>query len=64
MDFQPHGERMCKIRIRGKPNNVTLLNVYAPTEEKSEVNKNTFYESMEKIYDQIPKIILELYCEI
>jgi exonuclease III len=64
MDFQPHGERMCKIRIRGKTNNVTLLNVYALTEEKSEVSKDTVMNVWKKYMIRSQKMILELYWQM
>jgi len=28
--FEPYNECLCKLRIKGKYNNITLINVYAP----------------------------------
>jgi exonuclease III len=33
---EPYNERLCKLRIKGKYNNITLINVYAPTEDRTE----------------------------
>jgi hypothetical protein len=30
--FEPYNENLCKLRIKGKYNNITLINVYAPKE--------------------------------
>jgi hypothetical protein len=34
--FEAINERICKIRIKGKYNNMTLVNMYAPTEDKAD----------------------------
>ncbi|PSN51304.1 Craniofacial development protein 2, partial [Blattella germanica] len=42
IDFQPINFRMCKLRIKGRFQNYSLINVHAPTEMKSEDEKDTF----------------------
>jgi len=34
---------------------IIVLNVHAPTEDKSDNTKNNFYEELERILDQFPK---------
>ena len=34
LGFEPYNERTCKLRIKGKYSDITLINVYAPTEGK------------------------------
>jgi hypothetical protein len=34
INFKLHNERLCKLRVKGKYNNITLINAYAPTEDK------------------------------
>ena len=37
--FEPTNARICKIRMKLKYYNVTLMSTQAPTEEKNEVSK-------------------------
>jgi Reverse transcriptase (RNA-dependent DNA polymerase) len=53
--FNPVDERLCTLRIRGKFFNYTLINVYAPTEEKDNESKELFYEKLVEVYDGAPK---------
>jgi hypothetical protein len=46
---------LCKQRIKGKHNNITLINAYAPTEDKTEEIKGQFYEDLQSIVDKVPK---------
>ena len=39
LGFETYDERLCKLRIKGKYNNITLINVYAPTEDKIDEDK-------------------------
>lgn len=62
LDFEPINERICKIRIKLKYYNLTLISTHAPTEDKDEVVKEDFDNCLEKTCDAIPnydmKIIL------
>lgn len=55
LDFKPINERLAYMRIEMKPFNLSLLNVYAPTETAEEEVKNGFYEKLETEYEKIPK---------
>jgi len=44
MMIDPINERMCKLRIRGKFNNLTLISAYAPNEDAKDEFKEQFYE--------------------
>jgi hypothetical protein len=44
--LEPYNERLCKLRIKGKYNNITLINVYDPTEDHTEETKEQFYENL------------------
>jgi hypothetical protein len=46
---------MCKVRIKGKFYNTTVINVYAPTENATEEQKEQFYEDLNRCCDQKPK---------
>jgi len=36
LGFEPISDCICKLRVKGKFYNVTLINIYAPTEDKEE----------------------------
>jgi len=40
--FEAINERLCKIRIKSKYNNLTVINMYAPTEDKADTEKEKF----------------------
>lgn len=53
--FQPYNDRICKLRIKGKYNNMSLISVYAPTEDKDIEFKEEFYEGLQKVLETTPK---------
>jgi hypothetical protein len=55
MSFNPETNRICSLRIRVIFFNKTIICVHAPTEEKDEMQKDVFYEEMERIYMKAPK---------
>ena len=55
IDFVPFNERLCKLRIKNRYNNITVLNIYAPTEEKAIEVKEQFYEDLHRIIEDVPK---------
>ena len=55
MNFQPKSPRMCWLRIRGKFFNYSIINVHAPTEDKSDIEKDAVYDGLRNLYDACPK---------
>ena len=55
LGFERISDRICKLRIKGKFYNVTLINIYAPTEDKEEDIKEHFYEELQRAQDRVPK---------
>jgi len=55
INFQPISSRICKVRIKGKFYNTTIVNIYASTESTNEEQKEQFYQDLIKCCDQIPK---------
>jgi len=55
INFELHIERLCKLRIKGKYNNITLINAYTPTEDKTEETKEQFYDDPQSTVDKVPK---------
>jgi exonuclease III len=55
MGFEPINERICKLRLKGKYHNITIINIHAPTEEKDEDTKERFYTELQQIQEKVPK---------
>jgi hypothetical protein len=47
----------CKLRIKGKFNNLSIISVHAPTEEKTDEEKGKFYEYIQMVPTQFPNTI-------
>jgi hypothetical protein len=48
-------DRMSYIILRGRWCHIIVLNVHAPTEDKTDVVKDSFYEELERVLDKFPK---------
>jgi exonuclease III len=46
LSFEPLSDRLCKLRLRGKFRNITLISVHAPTEDSPDVIKDDFYDQL------------------
>lgn len=55
LDFAAINPRMCKLRIKSRFFNITIINVHAPTEDKDDDRKDEFYEILERTYNSCPK---------
>jgi len=55
LSFEPHNERLCKLRIKGRFNNLSITTAHAATEEKTDEEKEKFYEYLQTIHNKIPK---------
>jgi hypothetical protein len=47
-------DRMSHIILRGRWCHIIVLNVHAPTEDKTDDVKNSFYEELERVFDKFP----------
>jgi hypothetical protein len=47
-------DRMLYITLNGRWCDIIVLNVHAPTEDKDDVIKDSFYEELEQVFDQFP----------
>jgi exonuclease III len=48
-------DRMSYIILRGRWCHIIVLNVHAPTEDKTNYVKDSFYEELERVFDKLPK---------
>jgi hypothetical protein len=46
---------MCYIILRVRWCHIIVLNVHAPTEDKTDYVKHSFYEELERLLDKFPK---------
>jgi hypothetical protein len=53
-------DRMSYITLRSNFRDIIVLNVHAPTEDKSDVFKESFYEELKRVLDKFPKYHMKI----
>ena len=48
-------DRMTSVRLQGKPFNITVIQVYAPTSNAEEAEVEWFYEDIQNLLELTPK---------
>ena len=48
-------DRMISVRFQGKPFNITVIQVYAPTSNPEEAEVERFYEDLQDLLELIPQ---------
>ena len=48
-------DRMISLRFQGKPFNITVIQVYAPTSNAKEAEVELFYEDLQDLLNLTPK---------
>jgi len=54
MDFKAISTRIWTLRLQGKFDNYIIMNVHAPTEVSTEEEKESFYDLLQKTYEECP----------
>jgi exonuclease III len=61
-------DRMSCIILRGHWCHIIVLNVHAPTEDKTDDVKDIFYEGLERVFDKftkhLMKIVRRFHCQV
>jgi len=55
LSFKPLSDRLCKLRLRGKFRNTTLISTYAPTEDSPDATKDEFYDQLSQEWEKVCK---------
>jgi exonuclease III len=53
-------DRVLYIVMTGRWSNIIVLNVHAPSEEKSDQSKDSFYEELEHVFDHFTKYHMKI----
>ena len=54
-------DRVSYIVLIGRWCNIIVLNVHAPSEDKSDDSKDSFYEEIEQVFDHFPRYHIKIY---
>ena len=55
LECNPKNDRKISVRFQGKPFNITVIQVYAPTSNTEEAEVKQFYEDLQDLLELTPK---------
>jgi endonuclease/exonuclease/phosphatase family metal-dependent hydrolase len=55
LEFEPQSNRICENRLKEKFRNITVISAHAPTIDKDDQEKESFYENLEDVCNRIPR---------
>ena len=55
LGYNPIDDRIITVRLKGQPNNITFVQVYAPTTLATDEIIDAFYAKLQEALDKIPK---------
>ena len=53
--MQSQNDRMISVRFQGKPSNITVIQVHAPTSNAEEAEVERFYEDLQDLLELTPQ---------
>jgi hypothetical protein len=54
-DFKVVNDRICYVTLNGKPNSITIISAYAPTNEHDDTVRQAFYDVLQGVVSSIPQ---------
>ena len=54
IEWKPSGSRLLKARFNSKYTKLTVIVCYAPIEDAEEADKDTFYDQLQAVTDEVP----------
>jgi hypothetical protein len=57
-------DRISYIKLRGHWCHIIVLNIHAPTENKIDDVKDSFYEELERVFEKFPKYYMNILLEV
>ena len=55
LGYSLKNDRMISVRLQGKPVNITVIQVYAPTTNAEKAEVEWFYEDLQELLELTPK---------
>ena len=55
LEYNLKNDRMISVRLQGKPFNITVIQVYAPTSNAEEAEVEWSYEDLQELLEPTPK---------
>ena len=55
IEWKPVNSRIIRVRLRGRHNNMRIIQCYAPTYDGDDEDKNLFYEQLQAELEEIPR---------
>ena len=55
LEWKPVSSRLVRARMRGRHTNITLIQCYAPTNDREDTDKNAFYRQLQAEVDAVPR---------
>jgi len=60
MNFNEVSTRICTLRLKGKFYNYTTIYVHTPTEVSTKEEKKSFYDLLQKTYEECPSNVIKI----